>query len=76
MAPAKMPECVVKDGLLAEQVEAFDRDNDIERNVPCPDGMKLKLSDHFTDGMGGRRSETVDGLKIYFDGTGGSSSKS
>ena len=33
----------------------------------CPDSRKRELLDHFIDGAMGYRTETVDGVKIYFD---------
>ena len=67
MTLAKMLECVAKNGPLSEQMSAFERYHNVKRNVPCPDAMKSKLLDHFSDGVAGNRVETVDGLKIYFD---------
>ena len=67
MALAKMLECIVKNGPLSQQINILNRYHDIKISIPCPDDMKMKLLDHFVDGAGDRRVESVDGLKIYFD---------
>ena len=67
MALAKMLECIAKNGPLSAQISSLNRYHDIKMSIPCPDDMKLKLLNHFVDGAGDRRVESVDGLKIYFD---------
>ena len=67
MALAKMLECIAKNGPLSQQINTLNRYHDIKISIPCPDDMKMKLLDHFVDGAGDRRVESVDGLKIYFD---------
>ena len=67
MALAKMLECIAKNGPLSQQIPTLNRYHDIKMSIPCPDDMKMKLLDHFVDGAGDRRVESVDGLKIYFD---------
>ena len=67
MALAKMLECIAKNGPLSQQISTLNRYHDIKMSIPCPDDMKMKLLDHFVDGAGDRRVESVDGLKIYFD---------
>ena len=67
MALAKMLECIAKNGPLSQQISTLNRYHDIKMSIPCPDDMKMELLDHFVDGAGDRRVESVDGLKIYFD---------
>lgn len=67
MALAKMLECIAKNGPLNEQVAGFDKYHTVKLNVRCPDTKKNDLLDHFMSEVGSRHSETVDGVKIYFD---------
>ena len=67
MALAKMLECVVKAGPLSEQIAGLERYHVVKDKVVCPDSRKRELLDHFIDGAMGYRTETVDGVKIYFD---------
>lgn len=67
MALAKMLECIAKNGPLSQQVDGFDKYHTVKLNVRCPDDRKVDLLDHFIENVGDKRSETVDGVKIYFD---------
>lgn len=67
MALAKMLECIAKNGPLSEQIAALEKYHNVKCNVPCPDALKARLLDSFSEGVDSRRTETVDGLKIYFD---------
>ncbi len=67
MTLAKMLECVAINGPLSEQISVFEKYHNVKCNVQCPDSKKSKLLDHFTDMVEGNRTETVDGLKVYFD---------
>ncbi len=67
MALALMLECIARDGPLSEQVASLEPYHTVKDRVPCADGRKSSLLDHFTTGAAGHKVDQTDGLKIIFD---------
>ncbi len=67
MALAKMLECIAMDGPLSDQVSRLGKYHDVKDKVYCPDSRKEDLLEHFVEGATGSRTDTTDGVKIYFD---------
>jgi phosphomannomutase/phosphoglucomutase len=67
MAAAKMLEIVAKKGRLSEVNDRIPQYHQCKVKTACPDGKKQKVLTEMTRTAKGKRIDTTDGLKIFFD---------
>lgn len=67
MSLAKMLECIVRVGPLAEQLDRLPQYFTEKRKVKCPDGLKAALMQYFDARTEGIRKDRTDGIKLLFD---------
>jgi phosphomannomutase/phosphoglucomutase len=67
MTTAKMLECIAKNGPLAEQVATLPKYYMEKRKIDCPNDVKGILQEHLRSENKGIRTDTTDGLKIFYE---------
>jgi len=67
MAAAKMLEIVAKEGKLSEVNDRIPQYSQCKVKTACPDESKQKVLAELSSSAEGKRIDTTDGVKIYFD---------
>ena len=67
MAAAKMLEIVAKEGKLSEVNDRIPQYTQCKVKTACPDESKQKVLAELSSSAEGKRIDTTDGVKIYFD---------
>jgi len=67
MAAARMLEIVAKEGKLSALNDRIPAYCQCKKKTACPDEMKERVMDRLSEGAGGSRVDTTDGVKIFFD---------
>jgi phosphomannomutase/phosphoglucomutase len=67
MAAAKMLEIVAKEGKLSEVNDRIPQYSQCKVKTACPDESKQKVLTELSSSAEGRRIDTTDGVKIFFD---------
>jgi phosphomannomutase/phosphoglucomutase len=67
MAAAKMLEIVAKEGKLSEVNDRIPQYSQCKVKTACPDESKQKVLTELSSSAEGRRIDTTDGIKIFFD---------
>ena len=67
LAIAKMLECIIKNGPIQEQIDTLPVYHMEKRDIVCPAKKKDALLQHIIENCDDGRTETVDGLKVFFD---------
>ncbi|MFA7063764.1 MAG: phosphoglucosamine mutase [Methanomethylophilus sp.] len=67
MALAKMLELLVRNGPLAEQVDALPNYYTEKRRIECPEEYREQVVKYLADRTANLKKDTTDGLKLLFD---------
>jgi len=67
MAAAKMLEIVAKEGKLSEVNDCIPQYSQCKVKTACPDESKQKVLTELSSSAEGKRIDTTDGVKIFFD---------
>ena len=67
LAIAKMLECIIKNGPIQEQIDKLPVYHMEKRDIVCPEEKKDALMEHIIENCTEGRTETMDGLKVFFD---------
>ena len=67
LAIVKMLECIIKDGPLQEQIDKLPVHYMEKRDIPCPESKKEALLEHIEENCTEGKTETIDGIKVFFD---------
>ena len=67
LAIAKMLECIIANGPIQEQIDKLPAYHMEKRDIICPNDRKEALLDHFIENCSDVRTDTTDGLKVFFD---------
>ncbi len=67
LAIAKMLECIIAKGPIQEQIDKLPIYYMEKRDIQCPDDKKEALLNYFIENCSDGKTDTTDGLKVFFD---------